>query len=58
MNMFEKTSSLEDKTEYQKIVKDYSNNYGVNIGSNNHIMKSTSDETMNVVNKKLKAKKR
>lgn len=56
--MFEKTSSLEDKTEYQKIVKDYSNNYGVNIGSNNHIMKSTSDETMNVVNKKLKAKKR
>ncbi len=34
--MFSKLSEIADKDEYEKIIKDYNNNYGYNIGFNGY----------------------
>lgn len=56
--MFEKTSDIKDKSEYQKIMKDYSNNYGFNFGINTMTNKILKDKFDNIGNKELSIKKR
>ena len=56
--MFDKLSELKDKSEYERIMKDYSNNYGFNLGHNSIISKTSKDKFDNTVNKDLNIKKR
>lgn len=56
--MFEKLSDLKEKSEYQKVLSDYSNNYGFNLGTNSLTSKNKQDKFDNIVNKELNMKKR
>ena len=56
--MFDKLSELKDKSEYEKIMKDYNNNYGFNLGHNSITSKTSKDKFDNTVNKELNIKKR
>lgn len=56
--MFDKLSEIKEKSEYQKILNDYSNNYGYNLGNNTFISKRSKDKSDILANKELSVKKR
>lgn len=55
-DIMEKISDLNEKSEYKKVMEDYSNNYGFNTGLNSFrgICKSDEMETIVKGNKQLK----
>lgn len=54
----EKLSDLNEKSEYKKIMQDYSNNYGFNIGLNSFRGISKEDKMDNFVKGNINVKKR
>lgn len=56
--MFDKVSSLNEKDEYEKIKKDYNNNYGYNVGINSMSSKENKDNLDKSVKDLLITKKR
>ena len=56
--MFDKLSNIKEKSEYQKIINDYNNNYGFNLGLNSFTSKKEQDKFDNIGNKELSIKKR
>ncbi len=56
--MFNKTSELKEKSEFDRIKKDYTNNYGYNIGLNSYASKRTNDKLDNFNKGNIIMKKR
>lgn len=56
--MFDKLSSLNEKNEYEKIMKDYNNNYGYNVGISGMASKENKDNLDKSVKDLLITKKR
>lgn len=56
--MFDKLSSLSEKNEYEKIKKDYNNNYGYNVGISSMSSKVNKDSLDKSVKDLLITKKR
>lgn len=56
--MFDKLSSLKEKSEYEKIKKDYNNNYGYNVGISSMSSKENKDSLDKSVKELLIIKKR
>lgn len=56
--MFDKLSSLNEKNEYEKITKDYNNNYGYNVGISSMSSKANKDNLDKSVKDLLITKKR
>lgn len=56
--VFDKLSSLNEKNEYEKIKKDYNNNYGYNVGISSMSNKENKDNFDKSVKDLLITKKR
>lgn len=56
--MFDKLSGLNEKNEYEKIIKDYNNNYGYNVGISGMSSKESKDNFDKSVKDLLIMKKR
>lgn len=54
----EKLSDLKEKSEYERIKDDYSNNYGYNIGFNSFGKIKSKDKIDNFVKGEINTKKR